>query len=172
MSAIEKELEGFQAGANDYITKPFTFEILASRIRNMLNLQEQLRKKFQRLVEINPSEITVTPVDEEFMKRALESVEKNMNNPEFSVEDLSKELFMSRVALYKKLLSLTGKSPIEFIRVMRLKRAAQLLQKTKMTISEVAYEVGFNNPKIFARYFKEEFKMTPSQYQVKGVSNS
>jgi len=101
MTAVETELEGFQAGANDYITKPFTFEILASRIKNLLNLQEQLRKKFQKLVEINASEITVTPVDEEFMKRALGTVEKNINNPGYSVEDLSRELFMSRVALYK-----------------------------------------------------------------------
>ncbi|HMG66855.1 MAG TPA: helix-turn-helix transcriptional regulator, partial [Chitinophagaceae bacterium] len=96
---------------------------------------------------------------------ALESVEKNIQNPDFSVEDLSRELFMSRVALYKKLLSLTGKSPIEFIRVMRLKRAAQLLKKSQMAVAEIAYEVGFNNPKIFSRYFKTEFGLTPSQYQ-------
>lgn len=165
LTTVEKELEGFNAGINDYITKPFSFEILASRIRNLLNLQEQLRKKFQKLVEINPNEITITPVDEEFMKRALENVEKNIQNPDFSVEDLSRELFISRVALYKKLLSLTGKSPIEFIRVMRLKRAAQLLKKSQMNIAEIAYEVGFNNPKIFTRYFKDEFHITPSQYQ-------
>ncbi|MFI5187801.1 MAG: two-component regulator propeller domain-containing protein [Chitinophagales bacterium] len=165
LTTVEKQLEGFSAGINDYITKPFTFEILASRIKNLLNLQEQLRKKFQKLVEINPGEITITPVDEEFMKRALESVEKNIQNSDFSVEDLSRELFMSRVALYKKLLSLTGKSPIEFIRVMRLKRAAQLLKKSQMTVAEIAYEVGFNNPKIFTRHFKEEFQKTPSQYQ-------
>ncbi|MFT3679256.1 MAG: two-component regulator propeller domain-containing protein [Ferruginibacter sp.] len=165
MSAVEKELEGFQAGANDYITKPFTFEILESRIRNLLQLRLQMQKKFQKQLEVNPSEITVTPADEEFMKRALAAVEKNMDKPEFSVEDLSRELFMSRVSLYKKLLSLTGKSPIEFIRIMRLKRAAQLLKAGTMNISEVAYEVGFNNPKVFTRYFKEEFNLTPSQYQ-------
>jgi len=80
------------------------------------------------------------------------------------VEDLSRDLFMSRVTLYKKLLSITGKTPIEFIRIMRLKRAAQLLKNGSMNISEVAYEVGFNNPKVFTRYFKEEFNMTPSQF--------
>ena len=166
MAAVETELEGFEAGVNDYITKPFTFEILASRIKNLLSLQEQLRKKFQKQVEINPNEITITPLDAEFMKRSLDVVEKNMDNPEFSVEDLSRELFMSRVALYKKLLSLTGKTPIEFIRIIRLKRAAQLLQKSQKTIAEVAYDVGFNNPKIFAKYFKDEFGMTPSRYQL------
>jgi signal transduction histidine kinase/ligand-binding sensor domain-containing protein/DNA-binding response OmpR family regulator len=171
LTTVEKELEGFNAGISDYITKPFTFEILVSRIRNHLNLREQLRKKFQKLVDINPNEITITPVDEEFMKRALEIVEKNIQEPDFSVEDLSHELFISRVALYKKLLSLTGKSPIEFIRVMRLKRAAQLLQKSQMNIAEIAYEVGFNNPKIFSRYFKEEFRITPSQYQASAKQN-
>ena len=167
MTEVETQLEGFQAGISDYITKPFTFEILASRIRSLLNLREQLIRKFQKQVEIKPEEITITSVDQDFMKRALEVVEKNMDNPDFSVEDLSRELHMSRVALYKKLLSLTGKTPIEFIRVMRLKRAAQLLKQSQKTISEVAYEVGFNNPKIFTRYFKEEFNMTPSEFQSK-----
>ena len=169
LTGVETELEGFNSGINDYITKPFTFEILASRIRNLLNLQEQLRKKFQKLVEINPAEITITAVDEEFMKRALEIVENNIQNVDFSVEDLSRELFISRVALYKKLLSLTGKSPIEFIRVMRLKRAAQLLKKSQLTVTEIAYKVGFNNPKIFTRYFKGEFHITPSLYQSKNA---
>ena len=78
---------------------------------------------------------------------------------------MSHDLFMSRVTLYKKILSITGKTPIEFIRIMRLKRAAQLLKKESHNISEVAYEVGYNNPKVFTKYFKEEFNMTPSQFQ-------
>jgi YesN/AraC family two-component response regulator len=168
MSAVEKELEGFQAGANDYITKPFTFEILESRIKNLLQLRLLMQKKFKKQLEVNPSEITVTPADEDFMKRALAAVEKHMGQPSFSVEDLSRELYMSRVSLYKKLLSLTGKTPIEFIRIMRLKRAAQLLKNPQLNISEVAYEVGFNNPKVFTRYFKDEFSLTPSQYQAQG----
>lgn len=165
MSNEETELEGFRAGINDYISKPFTFEILASRIRSMLNMQERLRKKFQQQVEITPADVTITPVDEEFMKRAFDMVEKNLGNPDFSVEDLSRELFMSRVALYKKILSVTGKTPIEFIRIMRMKRAAQLLQKGQQTVAEVAYEVGYNNPKIFTKYFKEQFGIIPSKYQ-------
>jgi AraC-like DNA-binding protein len=80
------------------------------------------------------------------------------------VEDFSREMYMSRVSLYKKILSLTGKAPLEFIRSIRLKRAAQLLEKSGMSIAEIAYEVGFNNPKNFTKYFKEEFKMLPSQY--------
>jgi signal transduction histidine kinase/DNA-binding response OmpR family regulator len=164
MGSEEKQIEGFQAGVNDYITKPFTFEILASRIKNLLAQQRLLQKRFQKQIEVNPSEITVTPVDEKFLKQALEVVEKFMGEPEFSVEDFSREMCMSRVGLYKKILSLTGKAPLEFIRSIRLKRAAQLLEKSGLSISEIAYEVGFNNPKNFTKYFKEEFKVLPSQY--------
>jgi DNA-binding response OmpR family regulator len=164
MGSEEKQLEGLRAGVNDYITKPFTFEILASRIRNLLAQQKLLQKRFQKQIEVNPSEVTITPVDEKFLKEALEVVEKNMDIPEFSVEDFSREMYMNRVTLYRKIVSLTGKTPIEFIRSMRLKRAAQLLEKSGMSVAEIAYEVGFNNPKNFARFFKEEFKVLPSQY--------
>ena len=164
MGSEEKQIEGFQAGVNDYITKPFTFEILATRIKNLLAQQKLLQKRFQKQIEVNPSEVTVTPVDEKFLKQALGVVEKFMDNPEFSVEDFSREMCMSRKALYNKILSLTGKAPLEFIRSIRIKRAAQLLEKSGMTIAEIAYEVGFNNPKNFTKYFKEEFKVLPSQY--------
>lgn len=164
MGSEEKQLEGLKAGVNDYITKPFTFEILASRIRNLLAQQKLLQKRFQKQIEVNPGEVTITPVDEKFLKQALEVVEKNMDNPDFSVEDFSRDMYMNRVTLYRKILSLIGKTPIEFIRSIRLKRAAQLLEKSGMSVAEIAYEVGFNNPKNFTKAFKEEFKVLPSQY--------
>lgn len=89
-----------------------------------------------------------------------------MDNPDFSVEDFSAAMHMNRVTLYRKILALTGKSPLEFIRSIRLKRAAQLLEKSGMTVAEIAYKVGFNNPKQFSKFFKEEFKVLPSQYAV------
>jgi DNA-binding response OmpR family regulator/nitrogen-specific signal transduction histidine kinase len=164
MGSEEKQLEGLKAGVNDYITKPFTFEILASRIRNLLAQQKLLQKRFQKQIEVNPGEVTITPVDEKFLKQALEVVEKNMDNPGFSVEDFSRDMYMNRVTLYRKILSITGKTPIEFVRSIRLKRAAQLLEKSGMSVAEIAYEVGFNNPKNFTKAFKEEFKVLPSQY--------
>ena len=164
MGSEEKQLEGLQAGVNDYITKPFTFEILASRIRNLLAQQELLQKRFHKQIEVNPGEVTITPVDEKFLKQALEVVEKNLDTPEFSVEDFSRDMFMNRVTLYRKILSITGKTPIEFIRSIRLKRAAQLLEKSGLSIAEIAYQVGFNNPKNFTKAFKEEFTIPPSQY--------
>ncbi|MCF6407261.1 ATP-binding protein [Chitinophaga filiformis] len=164
MGSEEKQLEGLKAGVNDYITKPFTFEILASRINNLLTQQKLLQKRFQKQIEVNPGEVTITPVDEKFLKRALDAVEKQIDNPDFSVEDLSREMCMSRVTFYRKIVSLTGRSPLEFIRSIRLKRAVQLLDKSGRSIAEIAYEVGFNDPKTFSKFFKEEFNMLPSQY--------
>jgi signal transduction histidine kinase/DNA-binding response OmpR family regulator len=160
----EQRVEGFKAGADDYITKPFSFEILEIRILNLITERENLKKLFHKQIEIVPSEISITSMDEKLIQKALDTVEKNISNPDFSVEELSRVLGMSRVHLYKKLLSLTGKSPIEFIRSVRLKRAAQLILKSQLRISEIAYQVGFNNPKYFSRYFKQEFGILPSEY--------
>ncbi|HXB92684.1 MAG TPA: ATP-binding protein, partial [Puia sp.] len=161
----EQQLRGLKTGANDYMTKPFNFEILVSKIQNLLQQQATARKTWQRQVQALPTATAVESPDEKFIRQALELVEKNMANPDFSVEEMSRVLYLSRVALYKKILSLTGRTPIEFIRSIRLKRAAQLLEKSKFTIAEIAYEVGFNNPKYFSRYFKEEFGILPSAYQ-------
>lgn len=168
MGSEEKQIEGYNVGVNDYITKPFIFDILVSRIRNLVAQQKLLQKKFHKQIEINPAEITITPVDETFLKDALAIVEKHIDETGFSVEDFSREIFMNRVTLYRKILSLTGKTPIEFIRSIRLKRAAQLLEKSGKSIAEIAYEVGFNNPKVFSKFFKEEFDILPSQYNKKG----
>ncbi len=161
----EQQLKGLETGANDYMTKPFNFEILLSKIRNLLTQQETARKTYQKQVEASPTTVKAESPDEKFIRQALDLVEKHIANPEFSVEEMSRELFLSRVALYKKLFHLTGKTPIEFIRSIRLKRAAQLLEKNQFTVAEIAYEVGFNNPKYFSRYFKAEFGVLPSAYQ-------
>lgn len=163
-TAEEQKLEGYHVGADDYVTKPFNFEILLSRIKNLITLRESLHKTFNKKIDVRASEVQIMSLDETLIKNAVKLVEDKLGDPDFSVEDLSKELGMSRVHLYKKLLSLTGKSPIEFIRIIRLQRAAQLLEKSQLTVAEIAYKVGFNNPKYFAKYFKEEFKILPSGY--------
>ncbi|WP_202929069.1 hybrid sensor histidine kinase/response regulator transcription factor [Chitinophaga agri] len=164
-AAEEDQLEALDNGATDYITKPFNYEVLLSRIRNIISQQVSLKKTFQQHIEAHPEEIAISSQDERFLQQALQIVEKNISNPDFSVEELSRELHMSRVSAYKKLLSITGKTPLEFIRSIRLKRAAQLLGKSQLTVAEVAYEVGFNNPKYFAKYFKLEFGVLPSAYK-------
>ncbi len=163
-SSSENKLAGIETGADDYIAKPFYFEILESRIKNLIHQRETLRNVFKKNITINPSEINITSLDEKFLMQTLSLVEKNIDNPDFSVVDLSKEIGISRAHLYQKLMAITGKSPIEFIRFIRLKRASKLLLESQLNVSEVAYSVGFNNPKLFTKYFKAEFGMTPSKY--------
>lgn len=166
-SAKEHIVQGLELGADEYITKPFNLDILLLRINKLMEQRAETHSQIKQKREINPSEINVSSLDEKLIEKAIKCVEENIDNADFSVEMLSHEMAMSRVHLYKKLLSITGKTPIEFIRIIRLKRAAQLLGKSQLSISEIAYQVGFNNPKYFSRYFKEEFGMLPSVYAEK-----
>jgi signal transduction histidine kinase/ligand-binding sensor domain-containing protein/DNA-binding response OmpR family regulator len=163
-TAEEQKLEGYQTGADEYITKPFSFEILQSRIRHLIHQRELFHQKFNNKIDVKASAISITSLDEKLIQKAIKCVEEKISDPDFSVEDLSRELGMSRVHLYKKLQALTGKSPLEFIRSIRLQHAAQLLEKSQLTVSEVAYKVGFNNPKYFAKYFREAYQILPSAY--------
>jgi signal transduction histidine kinase/ligand-binding sensor domain-containing protein/DNA-binding response OmpR family regulator len=162
MAGEEEQLKGLETGAADYMVKPFNFEIMLSRVRNLLARQAMVRHI------IGTPETTetghVSSPNEKFLEKVLAIVEKNLSNAGFSVEELSRELCMNRVSVYRRIFSLTGQTPVEFIRTVRLKKAAQLLSKTEMNVTEVAYEVGFNNPKYFAKYFKMAYNMLPSAY--------
>ena len=158
-------IEGLTLGADDYVTKPFNNEVLGLKIRHLLSLRRRGLKGTR--IEPTPCDIEITPLDEQLVAKAVKYVEQNMSRSELSVEELSAHMGMSRVNLYKKLLALTGKSPIEFIRVMRLKRAAQYLRESQLNVAEIAYRTGFNNPKYFSRYFKAEYGVSPSEYQEK-----
>ena len=114
-------------------------------------------------MDISPSEITVSSLDEQLIQKAIEIVEKNMGDSEFSVEDFGMAIGMTRGHLYKKLMTITGKSPLEFIRILRIKRGRSLLEQGRTNISEVAYTVGFS-PKQFSKYFKEEYGCLPSEF--------
>lgn len=158
-------IEGLTLGADDYITKPFNNEILALKMKRLIGLK---RKGLKRtLIEPTPSKIEITSLDEQLIEKAVKYVESNISRSDLSVEELAREMGMSRVHLYKKISALTGKTPIEFIRLLRLKRATQYLAESQLTIAEIAYRLGFNNPKYFSKYFKEEFGILPSEYQEK-----
>lgn len=162
---VNSVIEGLTLGADDYITKPFNNIVLAIKMKRLISLK---RKGLKRtLIEPTPSEIHITSLDEQLIDKAVKYVEENMSRSDLTVEELSKHLGMSRVHLYKKILALTGKTPVEFIRILRLKRAAQYLRDSQLNVSEIAYKLGFNNPKYFTKYFKEEFGISPSEYQNK-----
>ncbi len=160
----EYQLEGLNTGADDYITKPFNMEILKLRIGKLLenNLKKQQQPGEQ--LKIEPSRIAITPLDRQFVEKAIQIVEDNINNADFSVEDLAARLNISRGYLYKKLIKITGKTTLEFIRLIRMKRAQQLLAESQLQVAEIAYQLGYNSPKIFTKHFKEEFGITPSEY--------
>ncbi|MDR6340623.1 signal transduction histidine kinase/ligand-binding sensor domain-containing protein/AraC-like DNA-binding protein [Filimonas zeae] len=160
----EFQLKGWDTGADGYLVKPFSCEVLHSRIRNLLEQQVRMQKKWQKQVTAVPAAIAVETPDEKLVREALELIENHIGDASFSVEELSRGLRMSRVGLYKRLYSLTGKAPLDFIRSVRVQRAAMLLEKTDKTIAEIAYEVGFNDPKYFSRYFKSVYQLTPSGY--------
>jgi AraC-like DNA-binding protein len=136
-----------------------------TRIKNLIDLRRQLQQKIQKQMLQQPAEIAVSSMDQEFIKELQDMIEKNLSNPEFNVETLSKKLYMNRATLYRKIIALTGESPTEFIRSYRLKRAAQLLRDKFGTVSQVASAVGFDNPAYFAKCFKEKFHQLPSSYQ-------
>jgi YesN/AraC family two-component response regulator len=160
----EKQLAGLGTGANDYLTKPFNFEVLRFKVHNLLKNQQLVKETYQRQIEAKPGDLEVETPDLKFMKKLLAVIETNIPNQGFSVELLSSHMNMSRKGLYNKVFNLSGKSPVEFIKSVRLKRAIQLLQTNQFTIAEIAYEVGFNDAKYFSKVFKAEFLVTPSQY--------
>lgn len=160
---VAAKIEGLTLGADEYMTKPFNMDILRLRIKNIL----ALRKKGARraLIDPEPEPLAITSLDEQLIEKAVKYVDENMGRSGLSVEELASHLGMSRVHLFKRLKQLTGKSPIEFIRILRLKRAAQYLRESQLNVQQIAYKCGFSNPKHFAKYFKEEFGVTPSVYQ-------
>lgn len=163
-SSDEAKLNGLGNGADDYLTKPFNFDILRLRIQKFIELRKEKTERFLKGKELMPSDVTITPIDEQFMKKAVRIVEDYMSDLNFDVETLSSQLGLSRGHLYKKFMGIIGIGPGEFIRSIRIKRGRQLLDKSQMRVSEIAYAVGYNTPKRFSISFKEEYGMTPTEY--------
>lgn len=162
----ENVLKGLENLADDYITKPFNSRILTARIRNLVDLRRQLQQKMQQDMMLRPGDVSVSSIDREFIKELKEIIEKNISDPEFSVEQMATELLMSRSTLYKKVGALTGQSPQHFIRTFRLTRGAELLKAKAGNITEVAFKVGFSSTAYFTKCFKEKYSRRPSEFQV------
>lgn len=159
------QLNAVEMGASDYITKPFHFQLLRSKIKNHLKQKDLFEKTYKKQLELLPSAVTIESEDEKFLRKVAKVVEENISNTAFSVENLAEALHISRVGLYKRLLSLNGHTPSEFIRNIRLRKGAQLLAKSDLSVAEIAYQVGFNNPKQFSKYFKAMYQVLPSIYK-------
>ena len=163
-SLASDELRGLEMGADDYITKPFNIDILRHRIRYLLDRTMTARERFAQATDVAASEITETTLDEQMLQKAMDIVKAHLSDTSFTADDLARELGMARTNVYKKLQFITGKTPAAFIRTIRLKHGRQMLEHDpKLFVSQVAYECGFANPKLFSRYFKDEFGIYPKE---------
>ena len=158
------KIEGFEIGADDYITKPFRVDVLEARINNLIESRKKIIAKYKTELASQPQNVDVTSPDEVFLAKVMVFIENNLSEPVLNVEEMAKEVGMARSALYRKIKGMTGKTAIEFIRNVRIKRAAQLLKQKKLTVKEVVYSVGFTDMDYFRKCFKEEFGMTPKEY--------
>lgn len=163
-STDEGRATGYKAGADAYIAKPFDMEVLLARISNLLEKQEKRQRDFSHSISLDPKTVTDSSPDEDFLKEVIACIEKNIDNSEYTIDSLSTDIVMSRMSLYRKMKSLTGQTPADFIRTVRLKTAAKLLKEEKCTVSEACYRTGFASPQNFAKHFKEMFGVLPSQY--------
>ncbi|MCV9387423.1 hybrid sensor histidine kinase/response regulator transcription factor [Reichenbachiella ulvae] len=163
-TAITFKYEGFETGADEYITKPFSANYLLLRVNNLLEQRERLQRHFQSMNLLQPAELSVTSVDEKLLKKAIDYISKNLSNTNITVNELSHELGLSRVHFYRKMKALTNMTAVEFIRSIRLKTACQLLEQGKFNIKEVKNLVGFEDADYFRKCFKEAYGMTPSEY--------
>lgn len=189
--ATEHKKEGLESGADDYITKPFDIDFLNLRLQNLMkwsqrkksvsvdsSSKETTTEPTQTSSEENTAENVETPqiaeyrmteADKKFLNNIDTYIRDNMGDPDTTVESMSAHLCISRVQLYKRMVSLTGTTPSEYLRAKRIHRSEELLRSGEFTVSEIAYKVGFNNPRYFSKYFQEEYGMTPSQYKKKFV---
>lgn len=161
----EDQLKGLQMGANDYITKPFNIDILRLRINRWMQRRQKVREQFSSQTNVEPEKLTITTLDQKLLQQAISVVSEHMHEPDFNVDQLATIIGVHRTGLNRKLKFITGQTPIMFVRTLRLKRARQIIEADpSMPVSQVAYQVGFNSPRLFARYFQEEYGLKPSEY--------
>lgn len=161
---LEEQITGIEAGADSYLPMPLSITLLAAKVQNLLKARYRMRHHYSDDAEIDPDKITSNSMDGEFLKKAIRIVEENLDNEEFSSNDFSKALCMSRSNLHLKMKSITGESATKFIRKIRFNRACQLLLERKYSIAEISSMVGFNSPSYFATSFKKHVGCLPTEY--------
>ena len=161
---LDSRLAGFESGIDDYLAKPFNAKELQIRVRNLIDQRTKLKQRFKQNIQSGFADLNLKSADQKFLEKALNIVNLNFSNPEFNIQTFSTEMFLSRTHLFKKLKSITGQNPTEFIRNIRLERAAELLKANSDTISQIAFSVGFNNMSYFTKCFKEKYGRTPSEF--------
>lgn len=160
---IADKLAGVNVGADDYVEKPFSMKLLLGKVKNLLRTRDSIIRHYvNSKSEIDPVSLTQTPLDEQFLKKAIQVMEKNLDNSEFSTDEFAREMCMSRSNLHLKMKAITGEATNDFIRRTRMTKAAELLKSNKYTVAEVSYMVGYKTPSYFATAFKSFFGHSPS----------
>ncbi|MEI8049795.1 MAG: response regulator, partial [Bacteroidota bacterium] len=167
---MESKVAGMKAGADDYITKPFSSEFLHARIENLMTQRLQLQHFYRSQYISSKPDLTLPPLEikseeDKFMQQLIKLMNENIENFDLNIDLLASELNMSRTVFFNKLKSLTGLSPVEFVREIRFERAAEYIRKTELSVSEISYKVGIEDPRYFSRCFKQKFGTTPSEYR-------
>lgn len=163
----ENKIKALECGANVFIDKPFDVDYLAKQVDNLIKAQNELKELYSKKYIAEPSKITISSMDEELLKKAMEHIERNITNADYNVESFVADMAIGRTILYQKINDITGMSIKEFILDIRLKRSAQLLKESDLTISEIADLTGFSNQKYFSICFKKHFELTPSEFKKK-----
>lgn len=171
-SSSETKIKCLSLGADDYIEKPFSLEFVKWKVKNTLLSRKELEAKYSKIITAEPTDVEIDSNDERFIKKLIQIIENSMDDDLLSVEYLASEVGMSRANLYRKLQAINGVTPVNFIKQIRLKRAAQLLKKNKMYVSEVAYMTGFNNQKYFSKCFQKEYGESPTSYAKKFIGSN
>lgn len=164
ISGEDDQIKGLKSGANDYLTKPFNFGILQAKIENLLLFNRSVKNAYSKQVKVQAKEIEIESSEVKLLNKIVQYIDEKLNNPELSVEELSRHVGMSRGSLYHKLLEITGLTPIEYIRSVKLERAVELLEKSDYNVAQIAYMTGFGTPSYFSKLFKAQFNMLPSEY--------
>jgi ligand-binding sensor domain-containing protein/signal transduction histidine kinase/DNA-binding response OmpR family regulator len=164
MTGEEDQLKGLRSGASDYLTKPFNFQILHTKIENLLLLNKKLKATYSKQIQLSGTDIICESADVKLLNLIMKRVEDQLNDTELSVEELSRYVGMSRGSLYYKLLEITGLSPVEYIRTIRLEKAKALLETSDFNVAQIAYMTGFGTPSYFSRKFKKKYGILPSEY--------
>ena len=167
-SSEEHQLEGIRAGADSYITKPFSIKYLKARIIKLIEQRERLQQKFTQGPGVSKLPIDFTDKDKDFIDKINRLIEQNMGKIDFTVDAFAQTAGMGRTNFYKKVKGITGHSPNEYLRIVRLKKAAELLATTNLNVSEVSYKIGIKDPFYFSKCFKAQFGKAPSQFQKGG----
>ena len=168
----EDRVEAYESGADGFISKPFNLSVLHARISNLLRSRERMGKDFKKQLVFEAKELNYTSVDEDFLQRAIDCVHRHLDDPDFDQAKLLEEMYMAKSTFFRKLKSLTGLTYVSFIRNIRMKAACRIMEEKKnIRISELAYAVGYNDPRYFSNSFKKEFGMQPSEYMERFTSN-